>query len=235
MNQLVNTSKEITVTSVDISEVTGKAHKNVLADIRKMLIELEFLAADFSATRIVRGKDSEIFVLPKNLVMTLMSKYDFKVGYAMTQHIEKLEAVLNKPMTPMEMVLAQATAVVALEHKFAKDQAVNVHRLEILEDKLAKPLKGEVIPFGLLTVTGLQRNLLTTVSNAKLRELISIFGLTGHVYTIVGGEHLVPVTHYDYKDVENMMTKVVNSAVSVSAEYHTSHYLGNAKFKIIKR
>ena len=39
------------MSSLEIAELTGKQHKDVMYDIRKMLDELGVLAADFSATR----------------------------------------------------------------------------------------------------------------------------------------------------------------------------------------
>ena len=42
------------MSSLEIAELTGKEHKNVMADIRKMLEDLNVLAADFLAVRKVR-------------------------------------------------------------------------------------------------------------------------------------------------------------------------------------
>ncbi|QXV72953.1 DNA-binding protein [Edwardsiella phage PVN06] len=41
MNQLIAKSAETTMSSVEIAELTGKEHRNVLADIRKMLVEIQ--------------------------------------------------------------------------------------------------------------------------------------------------------------------------------------------------
>ena len=41
MNELITATGPLTMTSVEIAELCEKEHKNVLADIRKMLEELE--------------------------------------------------------------------------------------------------------------------------------------------------------------------------------------------------
>ena len=40
MNALISTVNPVTMTSREIAELTGKAHFNVLVDVRKMLSEL---------------------------------------------------------------------------------------------------------------------------------------------------------------------------------------------------
>ena len=46
-----NQSDEVTMSSLEIAQLTGKDHKHVLRDIRKMLDELEIDAAQFWATQ----------------------------------------------------------------------------------------------------------------------------------------------------------------------------------------
>lgn len=64
----------------EVAELTGKAHKNVLADTRKMLAELELAAADFSAAAQVAGPNGstrtiEVYRLPKRELMVLVTGY----------------------------------------------------------------------------------------------------------------------------------------------------------------
>lgn len=75
MNNLVKIPNVLTMSSLEIAELTSKEHKNVLADIRNMLEQLGILAAEFSAVRIVRGKEYEIFNLPKRECLILVSGY----------------------------------------------------------------------------------------------------------------------------------------------------------------
>lgn len=76
---LNNTTFQI-MSSREIAELTGKDHKNVLADIRKMLTELGLAAADSSATAQIPGPNNptrtiEVFLLPKEETITLVAGY----------------------------------------------------------------------------------------------------------------------------------------------------------------
>ena len=87
-------SQNITMGSREIAGLTGKEHKNVLDDIRKMLGEA---AADFSATARVHGPNNsirtvEVFYLPKDLTITLVSGYNVQMRYAITKRWMELEA-----------------------------------------------------------------------------------------------------------------------------------------------
>ena len=86
---------QVTMTSLEIAELTGKDHKNVVADIRKMLQELENLTADFSAVRKVRGKEYQIFNLPKRETLILVSGYSVELRAKIIDRWQQLEENLN--------------------------------------------------------------------------------------------------------------------------------------------
>jgi phage regulator Rha-like protein len=68
---------ELKMTSREIAKFTGKQHKDVLYDIRKMLQLLEYNTAEFSAMYVSSNKQQyEEFHLPKDLTITLVSGYD---------------------------------------------------------------------------------------------------------------------------------------------------------------
>lgn len=84
----------ISMSSREIAELTGKEHKNVLADVRKMLDTLEIQRADFSARYLDEKRESrECFNLPKDLTFTLVLGYDVRRRYAVTRCWLEVEKV----------------------------------------------------------------------------------------------------------------------------------------------
>lgn len=92
--QLANVvnSSVVTMSSREIAELTGKEHKNVLADIRKMLQDLELTLADFSANLPdVYGRQQQVFNLNKELTITLVAGYNVKLRLAIVKRWQELE------------------------------------------------------------------------------------------------------------------------------------------------
>ncbi len=94
MNALVtfNGGDAVTMTSREIAELTGKEHKNVMADIRKMLDELGKTLAEFSADLPDSyGRLQPCFKLPKDETICLMAGYDVKARMAIIKRWQELE------------------------------------------------------------------------------------------------------------------------------------------------
>lgn len=71
----------LTMSSLEIAELTGKQHKNVLADVRSMLNELETDWAEFSAQyKDASGKTNVMYNLPKRECLILVSHYSAVLG-----------------------------------------------------------------------------------------------------------------------------------------------------------
>ena len=69
-----------TMTSREIAELTGKQHKDVLHDIRKMLEDLGLTSADFSADLPdAYGRPQPAFRLPKRECLILVSGYSVQM------------------------------------------------------------------------------------------------------------------------------------------------------------
>ena len=72
-----------TMSSLEIAEVTGKQHKHVMADVRKMLNELGESDSSFLRTRRnSQNKEQTYFLLDHDLTMTLVSGYSVKLLHA---------------------------------------------------------------------------------------------------------------------------------------------------------
>ena len=70
----------------EITELTGKQHKNVLTDIRVMLVNLGYSSADFAAVyKNQQLIDRPCFNLPKRETLILVSGYDVKRRHAINR------------------------------------------------------------------------------------------------------------------------------------------------------
>lgn len=115
LSTIVNNRTALTMSSREIAELTGKEHKNVLADIRKMLQDLELTSADFSANLPdAYGRQQQIFNLNKELTLTLVAGYNVKLRLAIIkrwQELEEKERFQNKLDTTAEQDIRILSAV----------------------------------------------------------------------------------------------------------------------------
>lgn len=82
----------LTMSSREIAELCEKEHRNVMADIRKMLDELEIQSADFSADyKDSKGRSYPCFNLPKDLTLTLIAGYNVKLRKKIIDRWQELE------------------------------------------------------------------------------------------------------------------------------------------------
>ena len=91
MNTLINTSA--TMSSREIAQLTGKDHRHVLADIRKMFEELGETSAGFSADLPdAYGRPQPAFKLPKRETLILVSGYNVGMRAKIIDRWQELEA-----------------------------------------------------------------------------------------------------------------------------------------------
>lgn len=92
MNELINKNQPLTMSSLEVSELTGKQHKHVIADIRKLCFSLEIDSADFSAQyKDQSGKVNRLFNLPKRECLILISGYNVKLRASIIDRWQELE------------------------------------------------------------------------------------------------------------------------------------------------
>ncbi|MFV7440799.1 Rha family transcriptional regulator [Pseudomonas vlassakiae] len=91
------------MSSVEIADLTGKLHKNVLADIRAMLADLELSSADFSAQyKDSTGRSLPCFQLDREMTDTLLTGYSAKMRLAVVRRWRELEAQAA-PVAPADL------------------------------------------------------------------------------------------------------------------------------------
>ncbi len=91
MNALISTVNPVTMTSREIAELTGKAHFNVLVDVRKMLAHFGIAAEKRAYCDSMNRLQSE-YLLPGPLASIVLERYQ---GLARVPHRLQEEAALK--------------------------------------------------------------------------------------------------------------------------------------------
>jgi hypothetical protein len=113
-----------TMSTMEIADLTGKQHKNVLADCRKMLEELNLRTADFSAVRKAgNNREYEVFNLDERLTINLVGGYELKLRDAVTLEWQKFRnerEALMKSIQEADPKILQYMTNVAISAQTAK-------------------------------------------------------------------------------------------------------------------
>ena len=116
--KIIELKNAMTMSSREIAELTGKEHKNVLADIRKMLAEIQSTekSADYKDSM---GRIQPCLLLDKDETMCLVAGYSAILRMAIIKRWQELEAA-NKPTVPRtyaEALLEAGRLAMELEQK----------------------------------------------------------------------------------------------------------------------
>lgn len=104
----------VTMSSREIAELTGKEHKNVLADIRDMLESLGQTSADFSANLPDSyGRLQPTYSLPKRETLILVSGYSTELRARIIDRWQELEAKASQPQ-PVALTQAEQDIRIAV-------------------------------------------------------------------------------------------------------------------------
>lgn len=123
MNDLTLTGNTLTMSTREIAELTGKQHKNVLADVRTMLTELGLTSADFSADLPDEyGRPQPCFLLTRELTETLVTGYSISLRHRVIQRLHELEkgAASQLPQTFSEALRLAADQAERIEQQQAQ-------------------------------------------------------------------------------------------------------------------
>ncbi len=113
--------QELTMSSREISELTGKRHRDVNRDIKSMLTEMEIDARKFARIYLdQRNRQQSEYLLPKDLTLTLVAGYNIKLRHRIVKRWLELET----PSSQAELILKQAHQLVLQEQ-----------RLQVIESK----------------------------------------------------------------------------------------------------
>lgn len=105
----------VTMSSLEIAELTGKAHRNVMRDIREMLTELEdeggVLKFEHTHTNQQNGQTYPCFKLPKREAQILITGYSVKLRAAVIDRLNLLEELARNQQPEIRITTVQETAV----------------------------------------------------------------------------------------------------------------------------
>jgi Rha family phage regulatory protein len=103
---VIESSNVLTMSSLEIAELTGKQHKNVLMDIRNMLNQLEIQSAIFTADyKDSKGRMYPCYNLPKRETLILVSGYSVAMRARIIDRWQELEEK-QTPATPKTYIEA---------------------------------------------------------------------------------------------------------------------------------
>jgi anti-repressor protein len=114
---ITTTTSAQTMSSLEIAELTGKEHRNVMRDIRAMLDDLEITQLSFERSyRDSTGRALPCFELPKRETLILVSGYSVALRARIIDRWAELEqAVATRPALPATYLEALKALTVQVE------------------------------------------------------------------------------------------------------------------------
>lgn len=117
----------LTMSSLEIAELTGKEHRNVMRDIRKMLDEMDeggVLKFEHTHQNPQNGQTYPIFRLPKRECLILVSGYDVPLRAKIIDRWMELEGMVAapppRPLTTTETLIEMLKIQAEVERKQAE-------------------------------------------------------------------------------------------------------------------
>lgn len=196
-----------TMTSLEVAELTGKEHKNVLRDIRNLL-EQGVQQLNFEPSFIIKelsnggSKEIPIFNLTKKGCLILASGYDALLREKIINRWEELE-LSNRQRLPQ--TFAEAL-------RLAADQQEEIER----QQKLLIQQKPKVEYFDALVDRGLNICFRDTAKEIGIKETEFIKFLLEHGYL-----------YRDKKKRLKPFAEYVDSGLFVIKEYQSTNHAGN--------
>ena len=140
---VLESSNVLTMSSLEIAELTGKRHDHVMVDIEKMLNDLGKAAPDFSGTAFYEVNNAKrsrkIYNLPKRETLILVSGYSVAMRARIIDRWQELEqkesAQFKMPKTLSEALLlaGQQAALAEERQRLLEQQKPKVEFAETVE------------------------------------------------------------------------------------------------------
>ena len=151
--QVLEANNVLTMSSLEIAELTGKRHDHVMVDIEKMLSDLGKAAPDFAGTAFYEVNNAKrsrkIYNLPKRETLILVSGYSVAMRARIIDRWQELEqkesAQFKMPKTLSEALLlaGQQAALAEERQRLLEQQKPKVEFAETVERSDATLSIGE--------------------------------------------------------------------------------------------
>ncbi|GLC89379.1 phage regulatory protein/antirepressor Ant [Lysinibacillus piscis] len=132
MNELMKA--DVQMTSLDIAEIVGKEHKNVMRDIRSEIedlgVEISQLIFELSTYTSDRGKKYPCYKFGKDGAMQLALKYDAVTRYKVIKRIEELE---NNQQSQFNVPTTYKEALLQLVEKVEENEKLQIENLVLVQ------------------------------------------------------------------------------------------------------
>lgn len=139
--------QNITMSSREIADLTGKRHDNVIRDVRNMLTELNLDHLSFEGVYIdAKGEDRKCYNLDKDLTLCLVSGYNVQLRMAIIKRWQELEEAnqFKIPQTLPEALLL-AAELAKQNEETQRQLAIAAPKVDFA-DRIASADKG--VPLG---------------------------------------------------------------------------------------
>lgn len=238
MNQLIS-SKEITMSSRDIADLTGKRHDHVMSDISKMIEWLGDTCPDFSGDLPDSyGRPQKVYFLPKRETLILVSGYSIDLRAKIIDRWQELESAGAQPKLPTHNeAFLQLFQSAVEQDRVIKEQG---ERLIVVENKLEKAIEANVwdhCPQNCEPITKIRHRINERYGiSAKIVDQVMrdmpfsprIAGMVRNGNENAQGSHYAV---YHTKDVSNVFKVFVSECEQVTKEFF-KHQLIAKSFKL---
>ena len=121
MGQLIEMNGVQTMSSLEIAELTGKDHKNVLADARRMLAEIQS-AEKLADYKDGRGRAQPCLMLDKEESLCLVTGYSAKLRMAVIKRWQELEDTPTPTPQAIETTSLDFVAKLCETNVYSRDE-----------------------------------------------------------------------------------------------------------------
>ncbi|MBH0093343.1 Rha family transcriptional regulator [Pseudoalteromonas sp. SCQQ13] len=233
-----NNTTALTMTSLEIAELTGKTHAHVLRDIEKILNELNIALANFGSTYTDSwNRQQKCYSLDKQLTMTLLAGYSITLRSKVVERWLQLEQQLL-PTNPLDMIIMQAQVMKQQQEQLNQitDNVISINeKMESLETKTgtvwASMPTNCVSKSTLVAAVNKRYGLPTWVIEQVLSDKVLPAGMVVNAHDSAGGmKYFV----YYKKDITNTFKQFVAECTKdAKAKTKYNHPTIEKKFKLV--